>query len=262
VGHFDKFAFNGTPEAQFNSTALLTSRSELESAHLRERSFIALSATILIGVLPLTLFGFLTQRWLEQLKRADRTIMIQGLLELPPTTSWHSSIWSGRRFATVMGLGGLASTLISFSLLQLASTPLGISAAVILGAGLFLVTLYALARHSGHIGNEQETLVIVDQAGNWESARGSSLRHWGPYIATRHLVYYAGWHCAALSSDSKDQLRSRALKDGLPLKLTSLLALLVRAKHPHAKALLGIMLTLYSAGILVAAAYLAELIRW
>jgi len=262
VGRFNKFSLVGAPEAEFNSAALLNSRSELESAHLRERSFIALSATILIGLLPLTLFGFLTQRWLERLEQADRNILIQGLLELPPTIQWHSTFWNWPRFAVLLVAGALISSLSSILLFQLANNPLSVAASIVPCAALCLVALYTLTRGNGHIGNEGETIVIVDAVGNWESARGSTLRHWGPYIATRHLVYYSGWHCSALRIDSTKQLRARALRDGLPLTLTGLIALLVRAKHPHAKALLGIILTLYSAGILVAAAYLAELIRW
>ncbi len=261
-GAFLKFAGAGTVEASFNNQALLAPRQALEAVHFRERSFLTLSAAILLGILPLGLMIFFTHRWLNELARHDTSSPSQGLLELPPSARWYNPQFHWRRLLSLTG-GGAAVCLLAVVIIQhIDLNSLETAAIALVAVSSALSGLYALSSRHGFIGQDGPNLILVNAQGLWEAGRDASIRWHGPYAATRHLITYLGWQCHCLSPRDQMGILKNAKTVGSKISLTALLALLVRAGHPHAKAIIAWLVSVYLSGLLVLASVIADMIRW
>jgi hypothetical protein len=261
-GAFLKFAALGSEEAAFNNQALLAPRQALEAVHFRERSLVTLSAAILLGLVPLGLMIFFTHRWLNHLVKHDTVNPNQGLLELPPSVLWCSSHLSWQRLSSLLVAGAALCSLALFILQYLELNPLETAAIGLSVTGGFVSLVHALSVRHGFVGQDASNLILVNRAGSWESARDASIRWHGAYAATRHLVTYLGWQCAPLNGNHQSKILNAVKKSGTQIPRTALIALLIRASHPHAQAGIAWLLSLYVSGLLILASVLADTIHW
>ena len=102
-------------------------------------------------------------------------------------------------------------------------------------AGITLGVAATLIVPQGFIGIDRSHLVIVDRHGNWDSLPISEVLFVGPYLATRHLVYYSGWHCLQVDVPLIAKWRESVESQPRQSSVARLIALLWVSKHSHSQ---------------------------
>ena len=194
-----------------------------------------MTTTITYLLLLVSLAAYGLYRLQAQLLSSTQQHDHPSLLELPSSVRWHQGRWRTDRISL------LAAAVLMLNLaciIGLQVSALGFWWTLVLAtcaAGITLGVAATLIVPQGFIGIDRSHLVIVDRHGNWDSLPISEVLFVGPYLATRHLVYYSGWHCLQVDVPLIAKWRESVESQPRQSSVARLIALLWVSKHSHSQ---------------------------
>lgn len=234
-GSYLKFSLEGLEEAPFSAALLLNARDAAEADQQRQEVFLTLTGLTLTLLLLVSFAAYGLYRFQAQLLSSTQQHDHPSLLELPSSVRWHQGRWRADRISL---LAAAVLTLNLACIIGLQVSELGFWWSLVLAtcaAGITLGVAAALIVPQGFIGIDRSHLVIVDRHGNWDSLPISGVLFVGPYLATRQLVYYSGWHCLQVDVPLVAKWRESVESQPRQSSVARLIALLWVSKHSHSQ---------------------------
>ena len=234
-GSYLKFSLEGLEEAPFSAALLLNARDAAEADQQRQEVLLTIVGMMLTLSLLLVATVHGLYRLRAQLFSSSEPHDRPSLLELPNSVRWYQGRWRKDRISILVAV---VLTLNLAGIIGLQMSALGFWWTLLLAtcsAGIVLSIAAILSIPQGFIGIDRSHLVLVDRHGNWDSLPISEVLFVGPYLATRHLVYYSGWHCLQVDVPLIAKWRE-SVESQLPQSsIARLIALLWVSRHPHSQ---------------------------